>query len=84
MSCPGCYTAGPGLVGALLVGATTGVGLAFGWGIPAIPVHHMEAHLLATLLEPEPPGFPFVALLVSGGHTLLVEVRGLGMQQQTG
>ena len=78
------YTAGPGLVGALLVGATAGVGLAFGWGIPAIPVHHMEAHLLATLLEPEPPGFPFVALLVSGGHTLLVEVRGLGMYKILG
>lgn len=78
------YTAGPGLVGALLVGATTGVGLALGWGIPAIPVHHMEAHLLAALLEPEPPGFPFVALLVSGGHTLLVEVGGLGIYRILG
>lgn len=72
------YTAGPGLVGALLVGATVGVGLAVGWGLPAVPVHHMEAHLLAALLEDEPPAFPFVALLVSGGHTLLVEVAGTG------
>jgi len=72
------YTAGPGLVGALLVGATVGVGLAVGWGIPAVPVHHMEAHLLAALLEEPKPSFPFVALLVSGGHSLLVEVAGLG------
>ncbi len=72
------YTAGPGLVGALLVGATVGVGLAMGWGIPAVPVHHMEAHLLAALLEDPQPEFPFVALLVSGGHSLLVEVAGLG------
>jgi N6-L-threonylcarbamoyladenine synthase len=72
------YTAGPGLVGALLVGATLGVGLAAGWGIPAVPVHHMEAHLLAALLEYDRPAFPFVALLVSGGHSLLVEVGGLG------
>jgi N6-L-threonylcarbamoyladenine synthase len=72
------YTAGPGLVGALLVGATVGVGLAMGWGIPAVPVHHMEAHLLAALLEDDKPEFPFVALLVSGGHSLLVEVAGLG------
>lgn len=72
------YTAGPGLVGALLVGATVGVGLATGWGIPAVPVHHMEAHLLAALLEDEKPAFPFIALLVSGGHSMLVEVAGLG------
>ncbi|MEO7385622.1 MAG: tRNA (adenosine(37)-N6)-threonylcarbamoyltransferase complex transferase subunit TsaD [Gammaproteobacteria bacterium] len=72
------YTAGPGLVGALLVGATVGVGLAVGWGIPAVPVHHMEAHLLAALLEDDQPTFPFVALLVSGGHSLLVEVAGIG------
>ncbi len=72
------YTAGPGLVGALLVGATVGVGLAVGWGLPAVPVHHMEAHLLAALLEDDPPAFPFVALLVSGGHTLLIEVAGIG------
>jgi len=72
------YTAGPGLVGALLVGATVGVGLAVGWNLPAVPVHHMEAHLLAVLLESDPPRFPFVALLVSGGHTLLIEVAGVG------
>lgn len=72
------YTAGPGLIGALLVGATLGVGLATAWNIPAIAVHHMEAHLLAPLLEAEQPGFPFVALLVSGGHTLLVRVEGIG------
>jgi N6-L-threonylcarbamoyladenine synthase len=72
------YTAGPGLVGALLVGATVGVGLAVGWGVPAVPVHHLEAHLLAALLEDDPPAFPFVALLVSGGHTLLIEVAGIG------
>ncbi len=72
------YTAGPGLVGALLVGATVGVGLAVGWGLPAVPVHHMEAHLLAALLEAEQPAFPFIALLVSGGHSMLVEVAGLG------
>lgn len=70
------YTAGPGLVGALLVGVATGRALAFAWGIPAVPVHHMEAHLLAPLLEAEPPPFPFVALLVSGGHTQLVRVGG--------
>jgi len=78
------YTAGPGLVGALLVGATVGVGLAVGWGLPAVPVHHTEAHLLAVLLEDEQPAFPFVALLVSGGHTLLVEVEGLGLYRILG
>jgi N6-L-threonylcarbamoyladenine synthase len=72
------YTAGPGLIGALLVGATVGAGLAAAWGLPAIPVHHMEAHLLAPLLEDDRPAFPFVALLVSGGHTMLVEVGGIG------
>lgn len=72
------YTAGPGLVGALLVGAAVGHSLAWAWGVPALPVHHMEAHLLAPLLEPDPPAFPFVALLVSGGHTLLVEVIDIG------
>ncbi|MDP1708455.1 MAG: tRNA (adenosine(37)-N6)-threonylcarbamoyltransferase complex transferase subunit TsaD [Gammaproteobacteria bacterium] len=72
------YTAGPGLVGALLVGAAVGHSLAWAWGVPALPVHHMEAHLLAPLLEPDPPAFPFVALLVSGGHTLLVEVTDVG------
>jgi N6-L-threonylcarbamoyladenine synthase len=72
------YTAGPGLVGALLVGSTVAAGLAAAWGKPAIPVHHMEAHLLAPLLEPDPPAFPFLALLVSGGHTMLVDVQGVG------
>jgi len=78
------YTAGPGLIGALLVGATMAVGLGMAWGIPAIPVHHMEAHLLAPLLEADVPEFPFVALLVSGGHTMLVEVRGLGQYEILG
>ncbi|MBT8442451.1 MAG: tRNA (adenosine(37)-N6)-threonylcarbamoyltransferase complex transferase subunit TsaD [Gammaproteobacteria bacterium] len=72
------YTAGPGLIGALLVGATMAVGLAESWGLPAIPVHHLEAHLMAALLEDEPPGFPFIALLVSGGHSMLIDVRGFG------
>ena len=72
------YTAGPGLVGALLVGATTGRSLAWTGGVPAIAIHHMEGLLLAPMLEPEPPEFPFLALLVSGGHTLLVEVEGIG------
>ena len=72
------YTAGPGLVGALMVGAATAHGLARALGIPVLGVHHMEGHLLAPMLEEERPDFPFVALLVSGGHTQLVEVRGLG------
>lgn len=72
------YTAGPGLVGALLVGATIGRSLAFAWDVPAIPVHHMEGHLLAPMLEENPPEFPFVALLVSGGHTQLISVTGVG------
>jgi len=72
------YTAGPGLIGAVLVGGTVATGLAMSWGIPAIPVHHMEAHLLAPMLEEEGPEFPFVALLVSGGHTLLVDVAAPG------
>lgn len=72
------YTAGPGLVGALLVGATVGRALAFAWDVPAIPVHHMEGHLLAPMLEDNPPEFPFVALLVSGGHTQLISVTGIG------
>jgi len=72
------YTAGPGLVGALLVGAAVGRSLAWGLGLPAVAVHHMEGHLLASMLEERPPAFPFVALLVSGGHTQLVEVQGVG------
>jgi N6-L-threonylcarbamoyladenine synthase len=72
------YTAGPGLIGALLVGACAGRSLAWAWGLPAVAVHHMEGHLLAPMLEDPAPEFPFVALLVSGGHTQIVEVRGLG------
>lgn len=69
------YTAGPGLAGALLVGAALGRSLAWAWGVPAVPVHHMEAHLMAPLLEARRPAFPFLALLVSGGHTMLVAVE---------
>ncbi len=72
------YTAGPGLSGALLVGGSIAQSLAWGLGIPALGVHHMEGHLLAPLLEVEKPEFPFVALLVSGGHTLLVDVPRIG------
>ena len=72
------YTAGPGLVGALLVGASAGRALAWALGVPAIGVHHMEGHLLAPLLEDDPPAPPFVALLVSGGHSMLVEVKAIG------
>ena len=72
------YTAGPGLAGALLVGAAIGQSLAWSWRIPAVAIHHMEGHLLAPMLEDEPPAFPFLALLVSGGHTLLADIRGLG------
>lgn len=72
------YTSGPGLVGALMVGACIGRSLAYGWQVPAIGVHHMEGHLLAPMLEDSPPEFPFVALLVSGGHTQLVQVDAIG------
>ena len=72
------YTSGPGLVGALLVGAAVGRSLAFAWDKPAIGIHHLEGHLLAPMLETPAPEFPFLALLVSGGHTLLAEVRGIG------
>ena len=72
------YTAGPGLAGALLVGAAVGRRLAFSRGLPAVGVHHLEGHLLAPMLESNPPTFPFLALLVSGGHTLLAQVRRLG------
>jgi N6-L-threonylcarbamoyladenine synthase len=78
------YTAGPGLVGALLVGASCAQALAFAWGIPALGVHHMEGHLLAPMLEAKPPAFPFVALLVSGGHTQLVQVDGIGRYELLG
>ena len=72
------YTEGPGLAGALLVGASVAASLAFGLGIPAIGVHHLEGHLLSPLLAENPPAFPFIALLVSGGHTQLMRVSGIG------
>jgi N6-L-threonylcarbamoyladenine synthase len=78
------YTSGPGLVGALLVGASVARSLAYAWRVPCLGVHHMEGHLLAPLLEPEPPEFPFVALLVSGGHTLLARVEGIGRYEVLG
>ncbi|HIP52473.1 MAG TPA: tRNA (adenosine(37)-N6)-threonylcarbamoyltransferase complex transferase subunit TsaD [Chromatiales bacterium] len=78
------YTTGPGLIGALLVGSAVGRSLAWAWGVPAIGVHHMEGHLLAPLLESRAPEFPFVALLVSGGHTQLVEVQGIGRYRLLG
>ncbi|HTY92637.1 MAG TPA: tRNA (adenosine(37)-N6)-threonylcarbamoyltransferase complex transferase subunit TsaD [Steroidobacteraceae bacterium] len=78
------YTAGPGLVGALLTAAALGRSLAFALGVPALGVHHLEGHLLAPLLEADPPPFPHVALLVSGGHTMLVEVRGIGAYRVLG
>ena len=78
------YTSGPGLMGALLVGACLGRSLAFTWQKPAIGVHHMEGHLLAVMLEQNKPDFPFVALLVSGGHSMLVHVHGLGNYQILG
>jgi N6-L-threonylcarbamoyladenine synthase len=78
------YTAGPGLAGALLVGGAVARSLALAWGRPAVGVHHLEGHLLAPMLESAPPEFPFLALLVSGGHTLLAEVRGLGDYQIIG
>lgn len=78
------YTAGPGLAGALLVGAALGRSLAWAWGVPAVSVHHMEAHLLAPLLEDRRPAFPFLALLVSGGHTMLVAVERPGSYRVIG
>ena len=78
------YTSGPGLVGALMVGACIGSSLAYAWQVPALGVHHMEAHLLAPMLEAEPPQLPFVALLVSGGHTQLVRVAGIGRYELLG
>ena len=78
------YTAGPGLVGALLVGATIARSLAYAWQVPALGVHHMEGHLLAPMLEDNPPPFPFVALLISGGHTQLVKVDGVGQYELLG
>ena len=78
------YTAGPGLMGALMVGACTGRAMAMALGVPSVAVHHMEGHLLAPMLEAESPEFPFVALLVSGGHTLLAEVKGIGQYELLG
>ena len=78
------YTQGPGLSGALLVGTSFAASLAFSLGIPTIQVHHLEGHLLAPLLEDNPPAFPFVALLVSGGHTQLMRVDGVGRYQLLG
>lgn len=78
------YTAGPGLAGALLVGACVGRSLAYSLGIPAIAVHHLEGHLLAPFLSNPKPSFPFVALLVSGGHTILIAVHGLGRYEYLG
>ncbi len=78
------YTAGPGLIGALLTGASLARSLAYAWGVPAIGVHHLEGHLLAPLLEADPPPFPHVALLVSGGHTLLAEVAAVGCYRVLG
>jgi N6-L-threonylcarbamoyladenine synthase len=78
------YTAGPGLMGALMVGGSMATALGFTLDIPVVGVHHMEGHLLAPMLEDKPPQFPFVALLVSGGHTQLVSVKGIGDYQLLG
>ncbi|MGI2169079.1 tRNA (adenosine(37)-N6)-threonylcarbamoyltransferase complex transferase subunit TsaD [Shewanella sp. MF05960] len=78
------YTKGPGLIGALLVGACVGRSLAYAWNKPAVGVHHMEGHLLAPMLEDDVPEFPFIALLVSGGHSMLVQVEGIGRYQVLG
>ncbi len=78
------YTAGPGLLGALLVGAAVGRSLGWAWNIPTLGIHHMEGHLLAPLLDEPKPPFPFIALLVSGGHTQLIDVNGIGQYQLLG
>jgi N6-L-threonylcarbamoyladenine synthase len=78
------YTQGPGLAGALLVGASIAQSLAFSLNVPSIGVHHLEGHLLAPLLEENPPQFPFVALLVSGGHSQLMRVDGIGEYELLG
>lgn len=78
------HTAGPGLVGALMVGSGMAAGLGMAWGCPVVAVHHMEGHLLAPMLEENPPDYPFLALLVSGGHTMLIAVRGLGEYEVLG
>ncbi len=78
------YTAGPGLAGALMVGAAMGRTLAYAWGLPAVAVHHLEGHLFAPMLDDPAPAFPFLALIVSGGHTLLARVDGLGRYEVLG
>jgi len=78
------YTAGPGLVGALLVGSAIGRSIAWALDVPALAINHMEGHLLSPLLEDNPPAFPFVSLLVSGGHTLLIDVQGVGQYELLG
>ena len=78
------YTAGPGLVGALMVGGGMANGLGLAWNCPVIAIHHMEGHLLAPMLEDESPEYPFLALLVSGGHSMLIAVRGLGEYEVLG
>ena len=78
------YTAGPGLIGALMVGVATGRALGMAWDVPTLGIHHMEGHLLSPMLEPKAPQFPFVALLVSGGHTQLVKIDGVGQYQLLG
>lgn len=78
------FTKGPGLVGALLVGSSVGRALAYAWGVPAVGVHHMEGHLLAPMLDDPKPEFPFLALLVSGGHTMMVRVDGIGEYEVLG
>lgn len=78
------FTKGPGLVGALLVGSSVARSLAYAWRVPAVGVHHMEGHLLAPMLDEPAPSFPFIALLVSGGHSMLVSVKGIGQYQILG
>ncbi|EPE37747.1 tRNA threonylcarbamoyladenosine biosynthesis protein [Candidatus Photodesmus katoptron] len=78
------YTAGPGLIGSILVGASIGHSIAYAWNIPAIPINHMEGHLLAPMLEKIHPTFPFIALLVSGGHTMIVQVIDIGKYKTLG
>lgn len=78
------YTAGPGLIGALLVGSALGRSLAWAWGVPAVAIHHMEGHLLAPLLDEPKPALPFLALLVSGGHTMLIKVPEIGRYEILG
>jgi N6-L-threonylcarbamoyladenine synthase len=78
------YTAGPGLMGSLLVGATMAKSIAFAWDLPSVGIHHLEGHLLSPMLEENPPAYPFLALLVSGGHTLLVQVAQPGQYQILG